>query len=197
MTTIKILKETEKAIRDYKLKGIMIGSSTNGEYLDSPRADAVFSRLVSDLDVPLFVHPPKFTIGNDKMEMFRLPEMLGRPFDTTLVADPFHLHRRIREISQAEDGLRPRRRRARDAAGTLRLRLRAEKRRQLRALGARCDDAAAGELHEATLLRHRLLSSRPRCNAPSTPSASIKSFSAATRRPCRSRLSEPWIRLSN
>jgi aminocarboxymuconate-semialdehyde decarboxylase len=79
----KILKETEKAIRDYKLKGIMIGSSTNGEYLDSPRA-APFFQLVSDLDVPLFVHPPKFTIGNDKMEMFRLPEMLGRPFDTTL-----------------------------------------------------------------------------------------------------------------
>jgi len=39
---------------------------------------------VSDLDVPLFVHPPKFTIGNEKMEIFRLPEMLGRPFDTTL-----------------------------------------------------------------------------------------------------------------
>src|SRR6266702_2524663 len=34
----KILKETEKAIREYKLKGIMIGSSTNGEYLDSPLA---------------------------------------------------------------------------------------------------------------------------------------------------------------
>jgi aminocarboxymuconate-semialdehyde decarboxylase len=79
----KILKETEKAIREYKLKGIMIGSSTNGEYLDSPRA-APFFELVSDLDVPLFVHPPKFTIGNDKMEIFRLPEMLGRPFDTTL-----------------------------------------------------------------------------------------------------------------
>src|SRR6267143_4200469 len=73
-----ILKETEKAIREYKLKGIMIGSSTNGEYLDSPRATPSFE-LVSDLDVPLFVHPPKFTIGNEKMEIFRLPEMLGRP----------------------------------------------------------------------------------------------------------------------
>ena len=36
------------------------------------------------MDVPVFVHPPKFTIGNEKMEIFRLPEMLGRPFDTTL-----------------------------------------------------------------------------------------------------------------
>jgi aminocarboxymuconate-semialdehyde decarboxylase len=79
----KILKETERAIRDYKLKGIMINSSVNGEYLDSPRATPFFE-LVSDLNVPLFVHPPKFTIGNEKMEIFRLPEMLGRPFDTTL-----------------------------------------------------------------------------------------------------------------
>jgi aminocarboxymuconate-semialdehyde decarboxylase len=83
-----ILKETEKAIRDYKLKGIMIGSSTNGEYLDSPRATPFFE-MVSDLDVPLFVHPPKFTIGNEKMEIFRLPELLGRPFDTTLALTRF------------------------------------------------------------------------------------------------------------
>ncbi|HXG52314.1 MAG TPA: amidohydrolase family protein [candidate division Zixibacteria bacterium] len=79
----EILKETERAIKQYRLKGIMINSSVNGEYLDSPRAEPFFA-LVSELDVPLFVHPPKFTIGNEKMEIFRLPEMLGRPFDTTL-----------------------------------------------------------------------------------------------------------------
>jgi aminocarboxymuconate-semialdehyde decarboxylase len=78
-----ILKETEKAVKQFKLKGIMVGSSVNGEYLDSPRA-AAFFELATELDVPLFVHPPKFTIGNEKMEIFRLPEMLGRPFDTTL-----------------------------------------------------------------------------------------------------------------
>ena len=79
----QILKETERAIRDYKMKGIMINSSVNGEYLDSTRAIPFFD-LVSELEVPLFVHPPKFTIGNEKMEIYRLPEMLGRPFDTTL-----------------------------------------------------------------------------------------------------------------
>ena len=79
----KILRETERAIKDYKLKGIMINSSVNGEYLDSPRAMPFFE-LVTKLRVPLFIHPPKFTIGNRKMEIFRLPEMLGRPFDTTL-----------------------------------------------------------------------------------------------------------------
>jgi aminocarboxymuconate-semialdehyde decarboxylase len=79
----EILKETERAIRDYNMKGIMINSSVNGEYLDSTRAIPFFE-LVSELEVPLFVHPPKFTIGNEKMEIYRLPEMLGRPFDTTL-----------------------------------------------------------------------------------------------------------------
>jgi aminocarboxymuconate-semialdehyde decarboxylase len=78
-----ILKETEKAVRELGLRGIMVGSSVEGEYLDSPRATPFFE-LVSELDVPLFVHPPKFTVGNEKMEIFRLPEMLGRPFDTTL-----------------------------------------------------------------------------------------------------------------
>ena len=77
------LKETENAIRDYGLKGIMINSSVEGEYLDSPRA-APFFQLVSDLDVPVFIHPPRVTIGAEKMEIFRLPEMVGRPFDTTL-----------------------------------------------------------------------------------------------------------------
>jgi aminocarboxymuconate-semialdehyde decarboxylase len=85
-----ILKETENAVRQYKLKGIMINSSVNGEYLDSPRA-APFFQLVTELDVPLFVHPPKFTIGNEKMEIFRLPEMVGRPFDTTLSLTRFIL----------------------------------------------------------------------------------------------------------
>jgi aminocarboxymuconate-semialdehyde decarboxylase len=84
----KILTETEKAIRDYKLKGIMINTSVDGEYLDSPRAIPFFE-LASELDVPLFVHPPKFTIGNEKMEIYRLPEMLGRPFDTTLALTRF------------------------------------------------------------------------------------------------------------
>ncbi|MBI2087331.1 MAG: amidohydrolase [Deltaproteobacteria bacterium] len=84
------LKETERAVRQYGLKGIMINSSVDGEYLDSPRAEPFFE-LVCDLDVPLFVHPPKFTIGNEKMEIFRLPEMLGRPFDTTLSLTRFIL----------------------------------------------------------------------------------------------------------
>lgn len=86
----RVLKETERAVREYGLKGIMVNSSVNGEYLDSSRA-LPFFELVTELDVPLFVHPPRVTIGAEKMDIFRLPEMLGRPFDTTLSLTRFIL----------------------------------------------------------------------------------------------------------
>jgi aminocarboxymuconate-semialdehyde decarboxylase len=86
----EFLRETERAIRELGLKGIMVNSSVAGEYLDSPRAHGFFE-LVTQLGVPLFVHPPRVTIGAEKMEIFRLPEMVGRPFDTTLSLTRFIL----------------------------------------------------------------------------------------------------------
>ena len=76
-------RETERALCEYGLRGVMINTSWHGEYLDSPRADD-FWELVTRLDVPVFLHPPRDTIGQEKLDMFRLPEMVGRPFDTTL-----------------------------------------------------------------------------------------------------------------
>jgi predicted TIM-barrel fold metal-dependent hydrolase len=77
------LKEVERAVCEDGLRGIMINTSVDGEYLDSRRADD-FWQLVTRLDVPVFLHPPRETIGHEKMDIFRLPEMVGRPFDTTL-----------------------------------------------------------------------------------------------------------------
>ncbi len=77
------LRELERAITEGGLPGVLVNSSVDGEYLDSRRADD-FWALVTRLDVPVFIHPPYQTIGNERMEMYRLPEMLGRPFDTTL-----------------------------------------------------------------------------------------------------------------
>jgi aminocarboxymuconate-semialdehyde decarboxylase len=84
------LRELERAIKELGLKGLMVNSSTSGEYLDSARA-VPFLDLVTALDVPIFIHPPRATVGNDRMEMFRLPEMVGRPFDTTLTLTRFIL----------------------------------------------------------------------------------------------------------
>jgi aminocarboxymuconate-semialdehyde decarboxylase len=77
------LKEAERAITEYGLRGFMINTSVDGEYLDSERAFPFFD-LVSRHELPVFIHPPKFTVGNEKMELKRLPELVGRPFDTTL-----------------------------------------------------------------------------------------------------------------
>ena len=76
------VREAERAIRELGLKGVMINSSTDGEYLDSERAEDFFT-LMEELDVPVFIHPPRETIGKELMGMFRLPEMIGRLFDTT------------------------------------------------------------------------------------------------------------------
>ena len=84
------LVEVERAVHDLGLKGIMINTSVAGEYLDSPRARPFFE-LVTRLDLPVFIHPPRSTIGAEKMDIFRLPEMVGRPFDTTLSLARFML----------------------------------------------------------------------------------------------------------
>lgn len=77
------LKETERAIRQYGMRGIGVPSSVRGEYLDSERAYP-FYEMVCELGVPIFVHPPMVPVGADKMDKYRLMETLGRPFDTTL-----------------------------------------------------------------------------------------------------------------
>jgi predicted TIM-barrel fold metal-dependent hydrolase len=50
----RFLKEAERAVVEFGLKGIMVNSSVDGEYLDSPNA-VPFFELVSALDVPLFI----------------------------------------------------------------------------------------------------------------------------------------------
>ncbi len=77
------LRELERAVKELGLRGVMSATSVEGEYLDSPRAEP-FWELVTRLDIPVFLHPPRLTIGNERMEFYRLPEMLGRPVDTTL-----------------------------------------------------------------------------------------------------------------
>ncbi len=59
----QILKETERAVKEYNLKGIMINSSVNGEYLDSPRATAFF-QLVSDMEAQAGLCPRRGSVAH-------------------------------------------------------------------------------------------------------------------------------------
>lgn len=78
-----MLKELERAIGEYGLRGVMINSSHNGEYPDADHARGFFE-LVTALDVPVMVHAPAWSYGEECMQMYRLISSVGRPVDETL-----------------------------------------------------------------------------------------------------------------
>lgn len=77
------LRELERAVRVDGLRGVIISSSHRGAYPDDPGSDAFF-RLVTDLDVPVMLHPPAVGYGEERMSEFRLASSVGRPFDSCL-----------------------------------------------------------------------------------------------------------------
>lgn len=77
------LKELERAIRDLKLKGVLINSSHKGHYPDDDEARG-FWELVQDLDIPVMIHPPHVGFGEERMKEYRLASSVGRPADLCL-----------------------------------------------------------------------------------------------------------------
>jgi len=77
------LKEAERAIRQLGLKGLFIHSSHKGHYPDDDEARA-FWELVSELDVPVMIHPPHVGFGEERMKEYRLASSIGRPADLCL-----------------------------------------------------------------------------------------------------------------
>ncbi len=77
------LEETRRALTEGGCKAVLINPSYRGEYLDSERAFP-FYQLMSEMDVPVLLHPPGETIGQEFMQEYRLVEMIGRPMETTL-----------------------------------------------------------------------------------------------------------------
>lgn len=89
------LKEVERAVEKGGLKGVGINSSLDGEYLDSERVHSFF-QLISELDLPLFVHPPASPFGHLKEKA--LAEALARPFDTTVTIARLVFSGRLQEF---------------------------------------------------------------------------------------------------
>jgi aminocarboxymuconate-semialdehyde decarboxylase len=77
------LRELERAVREDGLKGVLINSSHNGAYPDDDPARG-FWELVSDLDIPVMMHPPPVGFGEERMTDYRLASSVGRPFDNVL-----------------------------------------------------------------------------------------------------------------
>jgi len=77
------LKELERAIVEYGLKGVLINSSHQGAYPDDDEARPFFE-LVTGLGIPLMMHAPSVGFGEERMWEYRLASSVGRPFDECL-----------------------------------------------------------------------------------------------------------------
>jgi aminocarboxymuconate-semialdehyde decarboxylase len=77
------LKELERAVTQYGLRGVLINSSHNSHYPDEDEARP-FWDLVTALDVPVMIHAPNSSFGEDCMNMYRLISSIGRPADEML-----------------------------------------------------------------------------------------------------------------
>jgi aminocarboxymuconate-semialdehyde decarboxylase len=77
------LKELERAIVEYGLKGVLINSSHQGAYPDDDEARPFF-QLADDLGIPVMMHAPSVGFGEERMRDYRLASSVGRPFDECL-----------------------------------------------------------------------------------------------------------------
>lgn len=77
------IEECERCFNELGAKGISLGTSWDGEFLDAPQLDR-FWEYAEDKDEAIFLHPPLVPIGREKMNVYKLEEMVGRPFDTTM-----------------------------------------------------------------------------------------------------------------
>ncbi|HMY56086.1 MAG TPA: amidohydrolase family protein, partial [Candidatus Obscuribacter sp.] len=75
------VKELERCIRDLKFRGIQIGSHVNDWNLDNPALFPVF-QAAEQLGAAIFVHPWEM-MGEDKMQKYWLPWLVGMPAETT------------------------------------------------------------------------------------------------------------------
>jgi aminocarboxymuconate-semialdehyde decarboxylase len=83
------LAEARRAVEELGLAGFALATSDRGRYLD--HVPPAFWELVTELAVPVFVHPGGVTVGQDLMDSYRLGEVCGRPLDMTVTLARFIL----------------------------------------------------------------------------------------------------------
>jgi aminocarboxymuconate-semialdehyde decarboxylase len=79
----KFLREFERAVKQDGLKGAWIISSLQGQYPDDEEA-LPFFQLLTELDVPVVIHPPSVGFGEERLNIYRLASSVGRPMDLAL-----------------------------------------------------------------------------------------------------------------
>jgi len=77
------VKELERAVVEYGLRGVLINSSHQHAYPDDDEAKPFFE-LVTSLGIPVMMHAPSVGYGEERMREYRLASSVGRPFDECL-----------------------------------------------------------------------------------------------------------------
>ena len=72
------LKELERSVKQDDARAVIVNSSHQGHYPDEDAARPFF-KLVTDLDIPVFIHPGDAT--TPAMRDYRLASSVGRPAD--------------------------------------------------------------------------------------------------------------------
>ena len=118
----EFLKELERSVKEDDARAVIINSSHKGHYPDEDAAKPFF-KLVTDLDIPVFIHPGDAT--TPAMKDYRLASSIGRPGRQLPVAGATDRSRHLRAISQSQAGRQSSRRRhlRGDRSHGLRLRL--------------------------------------------------------------------------
>jgi len=75
--------ELERAVGDLGLNGVCVPTSWDGLYLDSGLAWPFFE-CAEALGLAVFLHPPLVPLGHSTLDRYRLAEVIGRVFDTTV-----------------------------------------------------------------------------------------------------------------
>ena len=79
-----LIKDYERVVNQAGFKGLLINSSWQGKFIDTEESFP-FWEWAEDRQVPLFLHPVRVPIGADRqMDQYKLDELVGRPFDTTM-----------------------------------------------------------------------------------------------------------------
>jgi aminocarboxymuconate-semialdehyde decarboxylase len=77
------IAELERVVREYKFKGVEVGTSIEGKPLADPRFRKVL-RTIEQLDCFLFTHPYQ-CLAQGGMDEYYLSNFVGFPLDTTLM----------------------------------------------------------------------------------------------------------------
>jgi aminocarboxymuconate-semialdehyde decarboxylase len=79
-----MIAEGERLMGPMGFKGLLINSSWQKKFIDTEEAYP-FWEWAESQQVPIFMHPVRVPIGfEQQMDQYKLDELVGRPFDTTM-----------------------------------------------------------------------------------------------------------------